>query len=377
MYYLLGGAGYDNFGDELMVRCWLDLLTENGRKKDKIIVDGFSGARLDVAFAGNYRDVIYGNLINGLSETGKATKFWDAFHRGLTFYARGGFNNYPKLKPSADLLLNATVLHLHGGGYLNKHFPRKGFLLGLIIATSRQTGAKLVATGLGLTPLDIPPSNLQAEVSEAIAQFPLIETRDENSAELLRKISPFANIVSGLDDTFVGDMAYVTDKKHRLHLSWNFPRTKDPEFARVFEYAQKNQDRYDEVVFWTCAGNDQGTWDLISQQMPNARELTFADMLHRPLPVSEGDHMLTARFHPHLIGARGGAVGGYFSPGSYYDVKHGSVCELGSGFFRIGTDPIKYESFAECANSLFRRAPALQSMKAELYENIKELIAKK
>ena len=42
--------------------------------------------------------------------------------------------------------------------------------------------------------------------------------------------------------------------------------------------------------------------------------------------------MITARFHPHLLAARHGAVGIYRPDEAYYQVKHGSIAALGSSF---------------------------------------------
>ena len=50
--------------------------------------------------------------------------------------------------------------------------------------------------------------------------------------------------------------------------------------------------------------------------------------------------MITARFHPHLLAARYGATGAYRVDQGYYDVKQGSVVDLGSPFRRIGDAPL-------------------------------------
>jgi len=374
MYYLLGGAGYQNFGDELMVRCWLEYLTSKGLDEANIVVDGSDRIKLRNTFSDSYSSAIYSDLLNKLSEAGDKPTFWNAAARGATFFDRGGFSNYPKLDELAEYLVKASVIHLHGGGYLNKHFPKKGFLLGLAVAASRKTGAVLVGTGLGLLPLDLPKGNLKDKAESWLEKFSLIETRDEGSAQLLRQISPHANIVSGLDDTFVGDVKYTNDRKHRLHLSWNFRRTGDEEFKRVIEYTRNFYGRYDEVVFWNCARNDSGTWEILHNEFPKIRKLDFQDMISKEMPVNPGDHMLTARFHPHLIAARGGATGGYFSPGSYYDVKHGSVCDIGSGFFRIPTTELNYEDFGRNTNELFGKAGSLRSLKTDLCADVYEFL---
>lgn len=365
MLYMLGGAGYRNFGDELMVRGWLEFFRDL-LPGEQVVVDGASKQSLKQTFAEGFPGVGFADLVNRLSEKTDIEGFWGSFLRGLSFFARGGFDRYKSLKAEAEPLLAAKVIHLHGGGYLNNHFPKKAFLMGLAVAVAERTGARLVATGLGLMPLTPPPAADAPRITEALARFALIETRDVESAALLAALAPEANVVSGLDDTFLGTLRFVSDVPgRRLHLSWNESATKLPQFAQVEAFVQANHAAYDEVIFWDCAPNDAGTWARLAPQVPGIRQLGFQEMVTAPFPISPGDHMLTARFHPHMIGARGGAVGGYHSPGTYYDVKHGSVAALGSGFFQIGDKPISAELTEAGPNTLATDATKLRARKLE------------
>lgn len=365
MIYSLGGAGYRNFGDELMVRSWLDWWGKN-LPDAKIAVDGASREALKDVFGTPYPDLVTLDAVNRLASRTTTGDFWDTFKRGLTFYDRGGFSNYEGLADQAAIFAEAKVIHLHGGGYLNDHFYRKGFLLGLAVASARRSGARLIGTGLGLVPLKTPQDIDRAMIAAALEEFELIETRDTESAEILRKLSPEARVLDGLDDTFMDDIGFHHDGKRRLHISFNEDSTNTPAFIAAADYVKQHHGDYDEVLFWQCAPNDAGAWRRIDQLGIGAQKIDFATLVSKPIPVSRGDHMITARFHPHMIGARGGAVGCYYTPGRYYDVKHGSVVRLGSGFQRMDGSALTSEFLSAEQNILVDKAPALVRQKHEL-----------
>lgn len=365
MIYSLGGAGYRNFGDELMVRSWLDWWGKN-LADTKIAVDGASREALKDVFGAAYPDLVTLDAVNRLAARTTTGDFWDTVKRGLTFYDRGGFTHYKGLADQAAVLAEAKVIHLHGGGYLNNHFFGKGFLLGLAVASARRSGARLIGTGLGLVPLKTPQDKDRAMVAAALEEFELIETRDTESADILRKLSPEARVLDGLDDTFMDDIVFNPDGKRRLHLSFNESRVDTPEFISVESYIKQHHGDYDEVLFWQCAPNDAGAWRRIDQLGVGAEKIDFATLVSKPIPVSRGDHMITARFHPHMIGARGGAVGCYYTPGQYYDVKHGSVVRLGSGFQRMDGGTLTPEFLSAGQNTLVEKASALVRQKHEL-----------
>lgn len=365
MYYLLGGAGYKNFGDELMVRGWLDWLSAEYPEVN-IVVDGAKKENIRDTFGVSHPKIIPADLTNRLASSPRPASFWDAVIRGLTFFDRKGPEKYPTLANDINLLMQASVVHLHGGGYLNKHFKDKGFLLGIAVGASRLTGAKLIATGVGITPLDKPDSIHLEKLGDFLQQFSVFETRDAESANFLKESFDFSGVISGLDDTFVTGIQYAPTVGKKLHLSWSDGRIGDDEFDRVKSYVQDNSGKYSEIIFWKCAPNDHQAWMAIKEICPVAKMLDFDDLVGCAIPVSENDHMLTSRFHPHLIGARGGAAGGYYSHGAYYDVKHGSIVKLGSGFFEIENREISFDDFEESKNKMKANMNELRDRKVAL-----------
>jgi hypothetical protein len=93
---------------------------------------------------------------------------------------------------------------------------------------------------------------------------------------------------------------------------------------------------FDRILFWECVpSSDRSIFERVRQSLPRTKLYPIRELVDAPLPVSKGDFMLSARFHPHLLGARLGAHGAYIADGEYYDVKHGSAVECGSGFVRV------------------------------------------
>ena len=81
-------------------------------------------------------------------------------------------------------------------------------------------------------------------------------------------------------------------------------------------------------------------FERLAAVCPRAEAIRWQELVRGPIPVRPGDHMVTARFHPHLVAARHGATGAYRIDRGYYDVKQGSVVDLGSPFRRIGEAPL-------------------------------------
>lgn len=337
MIYLIGGAGNGNFGDELIVRCWLEALRAAGVDAPVICDGNYAG--ISRRFLGRlHPEAVFVDDVNRLKARGPDT-FYAAFARGWRFYENGGFERHPDLADLAARLAQTRLLHLHGGGYVNTIWPRNAFLLGFAAATKRQFGCRLVGTGLGLLPAAAAPELYRPLLAEALAEFDLLEVRDRWSFDWLRQLSDSPRIQLGLDDSFLMRREPPAAPGPRtLHVSWFG-------FAEGFEAvldlaAGAGAAGFERVLFWACIDRDMQLFDRLAAACRRAEAIHWQDLVTGPIPVRPGDHMVTARFHPHLIAARYGATGAYRVDQGYYDVKQGSVVDLGSPFRRIGEAPL-------------------------------------
>jgi hypothetical protein len=89
------------------------------------------------------------------------------------------------------------VIHLLGGGYINRIWPRQIGLPAGAAAVGRTSGARCAATGLGLFP---EPAGASQLVQATSAEFAITEVRDRRSAEL-------SGIELGVDDAFLAQPA--------------------------------------------------------------------------------------------------------------------------------------------------------------------------
>ncbi len=336
MIYLIGGAGNGNFGDELIVRGWLEFLRETGVAEAIVCDENY--ASISQRFLGPlFPEVGFTDDLNRLKSRGPDT-FYASFARGVRFYENGGFERHADLAGLAATLERATVLHLHGGGYINTIWPTNAFLLGFAVATKRRHGCKLVGTGLGLLPAGTPPELYQPMLREALAEFDLLEVRDRWAYDYLKRLSASPRILLGLDDSYLLGRDAPGPGPRTLHVSW-FGYADG--FEEVLEFAGgPAAAAFERVLFWACIDRDLTCFERLAAVCPRAEAIRWQDLVRGPIPVRPGDHMITARFHPHLLAARHGATGAYRTDRGYYDVKQGSVVDLGSPFGRIGDAPL-------------------------------------
>ena len=80
MLYFIGGAGNGNFGDELIVRCWLDYLTELGLAGAAIFDENYA-RKSNELFGSAYPDVRFSDDISQLKRKGPEG-YWAPLGRG-------------------------------------------------------------------------------------------------------------------------------------------------------------------------------------------------------------------------------------------------------------------------------------------------------
>lgn len=332
MYYLHGGAGVPNFGDELIVKQWLDFLSDKIKgpvilprlRKNPITVSGMRESVLKEIFSKDYQNVNFTSALYRYQV--KLPKgYWTSFHAGYTF-----FDDRKKLaNEELKRILSAEVFHLHGGGYINSIWPNHAFYIGFSAALKKQTGCRLVGTGLGLNPGPVPPRKYKDQFGEALVAFDAIEVRDEASFDFVHEYSGgMANLTLGLDDIFLSSPSIKSGPK-TFHISLHSSEGTD-EASSQLDYEFINS--FERKVFWQCHYRDADRYHELKKLIPSLVSLGVMALTHDPLPIGPEDFMITSRFHPHMQSARSGLNGQYIAPWKYSENKHGSVLKLGSQF---------------------------------------------
>lgn len=343
---LIGGAGGPNFGDELILRGWLEyfrshpgtqfeiLALENNTKNSADLMEPYCGD--------SHMTVHFSDFLIKVANNVKDLSFWQQVERGFVFGDNHGFKLYKS--DWWDFIHSSGVIHLHGGGYLNDWGPAKGFLLGIAAGVAKQSGCKLVATGIGFGPIKGSPYN--SKIEEIFNLFEFFELRDVVSFQKLKGMFPQANFLYGLDDCFLLRKDSLAKKsssgKRRLYLSfleYNVGKCTDD----FWEQLRNLSNSFDELFFWeSYPWQDRSVFSLIQTKIPRTQLLPIGISVAGLAPLSEKDLFIASRFHVHLVGARSACVGLYQKDTQYYDVKHQSIIDRGSPFtlLKYG-DPLK------------------------------------
>jgi hypothetical protein len=374
MMYLLGGSGAPNFGDELMLQHWLALTSAaagGSGSNHTVVVDNNSDAISTELFGARFPHARFLSVLKKLRHPNRSTDLMDNVEYGARFFSSGAYRKVPEVMAILPILERTEVLHIYGGGYINVAAGAKGgLLLGLAADARRMFGMRLVATGLGLSPLTIAKERSPADLEESVAAFDLFETRDFFGFQQIKRItSSLPGLICGHDDSFLQPLRRNPGRTgHRkLHLS----STKDSEdLSRpsVLRSIRRNLPRFDELVYWACAPRVEGpVIARLQAEFPQMRVASVEELLFDGLPVDPQDYMLTVRFHPHMVASRLGCSGQFFAEHTYYDHKHASVTQLGSRFDRYDVDIRDFESVEQ---PIAWREPAHIALKRLIAERI-------
>lgn len=358
VYYLIGTSGHPNYGDEFITAAWLRYLNETAPDA-QVWLDCPQPGSAAALFQGLHPNL---NVTNTMWRAVLESAHLPAGEIGGR--VRGLVANLGS--PAYDLgllqLREAQSLHLIGGGYLNGVWPHHSALADGMRAVKELTGARLYATGQGLMPL---PEGL-ADPTALFAEFDHISVRDNAS-------SASFGVPLGIDDAFLGtnrEMRRDTHGAEGLFVCIQSDMTDAETFHKtvagarpVIEHAISQGKRVSYVE--GIPGVDHAAFALLSDLIAGDRFIPFSHLWQHGLPLSSQQEWLTTRFHFHLLaaaaGARGVALG--IKPG-YYDVKHQSLIELGSGWTFVGADDIDSRlEIPTATGSLARRLPELEARK--------------
>ena len=330
--YLVASGGNPNYGDELIVAAWLRFLARV-RPDAAVWLDCPQPGTASALFAGIHPGFRATNTLwRACAEAPdqSAQGVWE--HVGK-IVAHGGT---PMYDVGLMVLGQADSIHLLGGGYVNGVWPDHVGLVAGMAATRKLNGCRLLGSGLGLMPL---PENAEL-LAKTFADFSAVSVRDGASAE-------FLGLETGLDDVFLGllhelrrsaDSERVQARARDVMLCIQSDMTDEATFSRL-------RDKLRVVVENSLAnglsvgyveaipGSDRRMFDALEGLIPEENFTPFTQVWSEGLPVRRGQQWYTSRFHPHMVaaaaGARGVAIG---ILDDYYDIKHRSLLELGSGW---------------------------------------------
>lgn len=330
--YLVASGGNPNYGDELIVAGWLRFLSRV-RPNATIWLDCPQPGTASGLFDGIHphlrvTNTLWRSCAEAPDQTAKGA--WEHVRQ---FVAHGGS---PMYDIGLIALGEADSLHLLGGGYVNAVWPDHVGLVSGMRAAQALSGSPLMATGLGLMPL---PENSE-QLLESFAKFRSVTVRDSASAS-------FLGLNLGLDDVFLGlpgelhrgrKSQQVQCRAKDVMLCIQSDMTDEPTFLRLRDKLRVVVDKalaeqltvgYVEAI----PGSDRRMFDALDGLIPEENFVPFTQVWTDGLPVRPGQQWYTTRFHPHMVAASAGAQGvaiGILD--DYYDIKHRSLLELGTGW---------------------------------------------
>lgn len=342
MYYLIGGSGAPNYGDELILLQWLRFLHEEVLPHHgtvPVVVDNNSVTGSTALFGARYPGVQFVSCLKRLHHDRSKGSFLKNLVYGLGFFSEGHWRQHPELSEAVAQVREARLIHLYGGGYINTwQAASSAFLIGLLADAARSFEMPVVATGIGITPLQFEEGENTAPLRQALKAFSQFELRDFFGHGRLRQLAgEAAPLLCGQDDAFLYP---VQAQPHsggvrRLHLS---AYRAGNIFAQpgVQDWLRQHAPSFGETVYWECAPHlEQDIVEGLRACLPELRVASVDELLFQGPPAHPGDHMISMRYHPHLVGARLGVSGQYLAQSTYYEHKHGAVLQAGSRFRRI------------------------------------------
>lgn len=333
--YLISPAGNPNYGDELIAAGWLRFLAETRPETD---------VWLDCPNPGLATELFYGmhprlHTTNTLwracweaSSTDPGTVMDRVAHLVKNFGS-------PAYDLGFDRLRKMESIHVVGGGYLNAFWPTNAGLIAGAAAVRSVTGAKLYATGLSVIPLLTGMASDGNGVIDLLRGFDHVSVRDQPSASVL-------NLPLGLDDAFLAAGPECARGLARggadLVVCLQNDLQSEAENERVFQHARAlvqaavaegKTVQYIEAI----PGVDRPGFDALQDLISPDSFVPFVSVWRDGLPLKPNQTWLTTRFHLHFMAAAAGGTGTAISvKEGYYDVKHRSLLDLGTGWSLSG-----------------------------------------
>lgn len=370
-HFLIGALGGPNFGDEAIFSAWVRAI----RKKNpsaELFCDGYNLTNLmryakGMAEVVDFKESLWA-FSSSLGAGDRGTSIWTYIKNELKkenvindFINRLNLLNEKKF----------NNIHIIGGGYFNDIWPANYVILLFAKMLSWKTNAKVVASGLGLTPTN--PKDING-LRSLLSTFDYVDVRDRESYDLL----------FGFDDDnlfYSGDDALI----HLMQRNTYFPlkiigepilticiqndlypgNTISSEILtdKLLKILAKNKIK--KIVYAVALPGDIDGPPTMCIDRLNTSGFTVEtkmpfELLEDGFPVSPNGLVITSRYHPHFFSALSGIKGIALTSDPYYTTKHKAVELMGSdwpliqGREAVHRLPSVVESFLKVNTASFR-----------------------
>jgi hypothetical protein len=366
LIYLVGSAGYPNYGDEAVAGAWLRHLART-EPEAEVWLDCPNPGAAQLYLGGLHPRVRFVDTVFRVSR-GAADQAPEAIAAFAQEAARRPGFGVAHMAPGIELLHRADVYHLIGGSYVNSIWPTHLGALAAGATLQAEHGTRVAVTGLSLV-----PASGDAELLTRLTEgFAVTDLRDDASKDLVRH-----------------DTASVTGDDYLLaHGEENLDPRESPSTmlclqsdlvdgdvdalaTTVLETARAWGLRPDRVGYLEgIPGEDRAVFEKISAELPGMRFYPFTEVWREGLPARRGQRWITTRPSLHVAAAAAGAWGVAVpvKPG-YDDVAHRDLVAKGSRWSIVEPGRTAAEAHGEAG---FGRAvdgmvEAKRALAAEVY----------
>ena len=326
-------AEYPNYGDELLLKSWLDNIFLRD-SKIKVLVECPVPGNCSVLLGDydgrvRYQDAVW-KIVWGAPHCPI-----DAFNYGIKLFEACDKNN--GLRFMFGHYKKAKLMHFIGGGFIRKGWDNHFSLLGLAIAIKKRFHLNLSMSGQGFCPID---EVFLPIFKTALENFEHVSCRDLPSLKVVEKLS-CVDPDTVVDDTFlISDSPLFSGKenqKERVVICIQND-IKDSFISalllRQIHLLLAEDPERELVVAEFCPNHDLTCVSEISQLFKSPTIISF-EKLWNGRVLNKSDICVGTRYHFHLIASRGGCRGIFGSPDAYYGIKHDSLLPIGSNWQNV------------------------------------------
>lgn len=339
MIYLVCHSGFLNYGDELIAGAWIAFLAKRYPQK-QIYVDTCCPGVASLLH-GSFSNVVYTDTLWKLARLclGKDMDYI----LDLKFIQ----NASSDIELGLDHFKRAEIVHFVGGGYITEyHYPNYAILL---LATRFKAKCKfsLIATGLGIEPLSRGHRTILQRIFE---HFDNVDLRDQESYNTMQEGTHKPKLTLSPDDAFLSEYVFASSPEvdGKLIIIAQRDEVSDVVLPFLLDLIKMCPLSNNGVTILVL---DKGADLALARQVLNLSDVPIeivdhVDLCRYGLPITPKDFVFTTRFHGHLVASALGARGICASVRlPYYDIKHRSLIDLGSGFDLIGMHDFPFGSY--------------------------------